>query len=120
MNKRFTKLTDVNVGYLYDNGHMGKGTLVKYRYLNRTMMAYSLDSKNNQWNIGIISHVQAISFMRGSGVWQIKVDENGIEEHIEFVYDISVHTSEPSVPLETVSTESHEIYLANNLNKPET
>jgi hypothetical protein len=81
------------------------------------MVAYSLDDRDNHWNIGIISHVQAISFMRGNGVWQIKVDENGIEEHIEFVYDISVHTSESSVPLETVSTESHEIYLANSMNK---
>jgi len=120
MDNRFTKLTDMNVGYLYDNGHLCKGSLVKYRYLSRTIMAYNLDDRDNGWNIGIISHVHAMSFMRGIGAWQIKVDEDGIEERIEYVYDIKVHTSEPTVPFETVSTESHEIYLANNLNKTKT
>ena len=112
MSNRFTKVTNSNSRYLYDNGHMSKGNLVKYRFLGKTVLAYELDEDDNKWTVGIISHVYAMSFMKGIGVWQIKVDENGIEEHVEFVYDISVYTTEPSIPFETVSSESHEIYLA--------
>tara|TARA_R110000868_G_scaffold213084_1_gene462969 strand:- start:280 stop:624 length:345 start_codon:yes stop_codon:yes gene_type:complete len=112
MNERYIKLTGANVDYLYDNGYMNKGRLVKYRYLDSLLIAYELDETDNGWNIGIISQVHVMTYTKGGGLWQMTVSENGIEEQLEYVYDLIVHTSEPDMPSERVSTDSHEIYLA--------
>jgi hypothetical protein len=96
---------------------MNKGTLIKYKFLSKTILAYDLNERDNGWNVGIISHVYTMSFTRSVGLWQVKVDEKGIDERLQYIYDITVYTPDPSIPVETVSTESHEIYLASILNK---
>jgi hypothetical protein len=117
MSNTFVQLTDANAEHLYNIGYMNKGTLIKYKFLSKTILAYDLNERDNGWNVGIISHVYTMSFTRSVGLWQVKVDEKGIEERLEYIYDITVYTPDPSIPVETVSTESHEIYLSSILNK---
>ena len=110
MSDRFVKLTEENASKLYDLGHFNQGNLVKYRWTAENILSYGLNEKENGWYIGIISHTYKAGFVRNSN--KITVDDKGIEEKIEFMYDIIVYTSDPTIPRETISFDTHEIYLA--------
>lgn len=110
MSDRFIRLEHSNSAHMYDNGYMLKGNLVKYRFCNQTILSYGLDRDDNEWRYGIISHVHRMSFLRNS--LQIKFDENGISERMDCIYDLILFPSCPEFRIETISLESHEIYLA--------
>lgn len=109
-NKRFVKLINNNSRVLYDDGYMSKGNLVKYRYNGHWLNNYGLDSNDNQWRVGIISHVHRISFMRGS--LQIVINEEWLNEKMDFIYDLVVFPNCGTYSTETISLEGYDIYLA--------
>lgn len=108
MNDRFIKVDNSNSNILYEEGYMERGCLVRYRWAATTLHSYGLDDNCNQWQTGIVSHVHRISFMRNS--LQIKIEDN-VDDHLEFIHDLIVFTCDPSIPMETISLETHEIYL---------
>lgn len=110
MNDRFIRLTNDNASKLYDLGYLSIGNLAKYRWLEMNMLSYGLDAKDNDWHTGIVSHTYKAGFVRNS--YRLTVDNNGISDKIEYLYDIIVYTSDPSLPRETISIDTHEIYLA--------
>jgi|DEB0MinimDraft_6_1074348.scaffolds.fasta_scaffold176079_2 hypothetical protein len=110
MNDRFVRLTNENATELYDLGYLGIGNLAKYRWLETNVLSYGLDDKDNNWHTGIVSHTYKAGFVRNS--YKVIVNDKGISDKIEYLYDIIVYTSDPSLPRETISIDTHEIYLA--------
>lgn len=108
MNDRFIKVDDSNSNMLYEEGYMERGCLVKYRWAYTTLQSYGLDDNYNQWQTGIISHVHRISFTHNS--LQVKMSDND-DYYLDFIYDLIVFTCDLEVPMETISLETHEIYL---------
>ncbi len=107
---RFIRLTHNNMCDMYESGYMAKGNLVKYRYNGHWLHNYGLDSNDNEWRVGIISHIHRISFMRGS--LQIVINEEWLNERMDFIYDLVVFPNCGTYPTETISLEGYEIYLA--------
>lgn len=111
MKSQFIKLTDDNALELYSKGYMERGCLVKYRFSEDTLDTYCLDKKENNWTIGLIYDIFIISFT-DKNMLRVTVDENGFEEKPIPLYDLSVYTNVPTIPIERVNHLTHEIYLA--------
>jgi len=107
---RFIRLSNGNARDMYESKYMEKGNLVKYRYNGHWLNNYGLDSNDNEWRVGIISHVQRISFMRGT--LQIVINEEWLNEKMDFIYDLVVYPNCGTYPTETISLEGYDIYLA--------
>jgi len=111
MNNRYIRLTNANGDKLYADGLMERGNLVKYRWLGKTIHAYGLVSEGNEWYVGIICNTMRMTYTVDNSL-RITMDEDGIKEEYDFVYDFVVYPNCGEFPRETISSESHEIYLA--------
>jgi len=109
LNRRFIKLNKDNTEEMREKGFMDKGNLVKYRYASNLVDYYGLDCRENQWRIGIIDYVFQMPYK--SSYLRITVDENGMEENMDMIYDINVFPNCGEFGKEKVSIDTHDVFI---------
>ncbi len=108
--KQFKRLHFGNMGDYYHARKLKKGSLIRYRYSYDTISTYGLDETANDWQIGVVSHIN----------WYVVPPYSTYGIHIEtgeavgkdrICYDISVHNVTDPNGAELVNLEANEIFL---------
>ena len=53
----FHNITHLNIVDLHKQGFLKKGSLIKFRLNNIAIFDYGLDANDNEWTVGILSHI---------------------------------------------------------------
>lgn len=108
-NKKFTMLTHANVNNMYTCNHLQKGTLVRYRFSDYSIIDYGLDMTDNEWHYGIISETHwYINMSDMFGRHALNIYEVPHEECV--CYDLSVHNMSLAVK-EMINIDLYEIQV---------
>lgn len=106
---RFECLSEHNEERLYRSGSLKKGSLVKFKFLDKTLEYYQLDRTTESWHFGVISKIYW--HMSLPPPYIVEIDGKEFQERMCF--DLEVHNMGLQM-LESISTSTHEIYLLKN------
>lgn len=106
---KFEHFSESNEERLYKSGALKKGCLIKFRFLDKTLEYYQLDKTTEGWHFGIISKIYWHMSMPPPYV--IEVGEKEFRERMCF--DLEVHNLGLQM-LESINTNTHDIYLLNS------
>ena len=105
MGKAFVRLDYTNMGRMYNEHKLIRGSLVKYRFNHDIINSYGLNSQTNHWSVGVVSK---INWYVMTPSYQYVVGETKNEE---VYYDISVHNVSDANGIEIINLKSNEIFL---------
>ena len=107
---RFECLTEHNEEKLYRSGGLRKGSLIKFRFLDKTLEYYQLDrAEEMDWHFGIVSKIYW--HMSLPPPYIVEFGEKKISERMCF--DLEVHNLRLQM-LESINTNTHDIHLLND------
>ncbi len=105
MEKTFIRLDYGNMNKMYNEHKLIRGSLVRYRFNYDIITSYGLDSKANDWHVGVVSKIN----------WYVMTPNYqyvvGNTKEEEVYYDISVHNVTEANGIEIINLKSNEIFL---------
>lgn len=100
----FHNVTHANVRDMYDKGLLEKGSLIKSKFSRATIFEYGLDTDDNEWRVGILSHI-----VTTNSVATECIIEFSDEEPYEIVFfDFYVYSD---IGMECLSLEGNDIMI---------